>query len=599
MAKKSRKQAAKDIGKNLISGFKSNLKGMQQGISAVSQLASGKPISAVKSAVNATKSSIKGDKAGRSILKDIGTLLFNHPEWYQNYPLDGLVNLNFGRRKGLYDLKTDVDDSGMLCSIPSVASIDIMLTMPMNETYDFYQAINYLYSTIRSANSGSVNYSPESLAKYVIDVRNLHAAYADLRRAYSILNDVRINDSLSPAIYMAAIGKDYKTFSANSANLREYGNKLSIQISKLVPLDLDIINRTRWMFSNFFLDSDDAKASCYCFTVQTLIDSTGESYYINSIGPSSRATGLEFNAYMTAIQNLVAKVVGNQTYMVIAGDILKTFGESAIYPSEIFGDNMTVPFIYDEAALTQIQNATLSFAGNGTLGSVSTTYGLSEIPFGSGLPFEGWPAYIYRQAITQSSNPELFATLTRGITSDTNEFSDTIFNTLSTQFVNAYKDSISPGEVISFTRLKTFYDIQYTTGSSIALSAKSYGTEIAGSMYVFNAESDSGNYLHIVGTPISWLMNMNHKTNKRRGLLAWTTMDWAPLVVPYYTKDNNGLVEPAYGAPLWDFNNYARMTMDNAQTFHGYAVMSLLASDRIVRQSAGTVINDSKGIVGK
>ena len=514
-------------------------------------------------------------------------LLFNHPEWYQAYPLEGLVNLNFGRRKGILEKGltyfndfTDIG-GGANTSVPSVAGIEVLLTKPITSTGDWDQAIQYLYSTIRSANAGAVNYNPVDLERYIWDVRNLHAIYAVARRAYATLNNIQLYDATTPRSYFAAMGLDYDSFSANAANLKQYANKYSLMLSRLAPLHVNLIDRTRWMFSNLFADSDDEKASAYVFRLRQVDMLYGKTDCTTiqlapkpQFGLVQSSNTITFDTFITAMRNAFENFAKTQLYMIIAGDILKAFGEASIYPSEIWDENMPTPLVYDEAALTQIQNARFTY------------------------PSE----YI----ITSDPQIGIVNTITINIPDTMKKtFGDYWLNKASENiYINSNKNNLTPGEAISYTRLSHALttNSQYT---NVAIAT--CGTELCtaiefianrGERITITTEGDPqlykfgyDDFRNSIATFSTITADGVRKFTYFFGLLS--AFDYHPkfdiaIIGVRSAEEANSI---RFGA-IWDWNNYACITADQLSPFHGYAAMSLLATVRVVKQSNAEVIKD-------
>ena len=551
-------------------------------LSTVSDVVSGNPIGAVSNGVktitNGVKTVTKTIKHGWDMLKGtFKAITGQHPEWYENYPLNGLINLNYGRRLGTIEsiLRSTNSTSPYSFGVPTVVALDVVLTKPQTNTNDWNQAIQYLYSTIRSANSGSINYSMYDVERYVLDVRNIHAMYCYLRRAYASLNNMNLYDATIPRALLYAMGLNYDDFVSNAANLKEWSNKLSLQISTLLPLNIDLINRTRWMFSNIFNDSNDIKGSKYIFKlnyVTPFYDTTTPT-----ITPKSFTyQGISFNSLTTYAQvykfvnDYINNCINNDIYAVIAGDILKAFGASAIYPSEIWDDNMPTPLIYDEAALTQIQNASIT----GTINNANNyiTYTVSDNSF-----------------VQQNSSISIITT-----------------NTINSQYaingnniyVNAYKDSMTPGETLSATRLSHSLSVENASGGNTIYSIRTCGTELVTDYRVVVRVSSndiwsSSNYgiATITGSSSQIINNivLMNSTSPQNAVIisAWSALDWSPLLFLYTLDDEKVNVIGV----LWDFNNYAVTDSDNLSSLHGYAALSLLAVPRLVRQSSTQLLD--------
>lgn len=507
-------------------------------------------------------------KGGFNFLKDTGKNIFkfvtNHPEWYTNYNLDNLVSLNFGFRKSL---STKIDDvitlegglDALGGNMATACNIPVDLVIPKDENSAFIQAVNLVYAKIRSANSGQTNYNPTSLAKYILNVRSIRAALSQIRRMLAATYASDPYDSDSPKLITQLAGGaefapdnatyyglDFDTITRHAADLQ---NNLMLwfkQVRANLPMNIPLFDRTDWMFSNIFTDSNDAKACYYAFTLRDV-----PLYESNSAGTNITRTNISlrpanttsfednYNKLISNINRLIHEVISNKENITIAGDILKAFGNAAFYSQHEYPIGTACPIIFDEAALTQIQNTTPVCTGD--QGLMTETYQVAD------------------------NNHEIIYQHNAGAV-------DWLEQNPSANLVNSYKNKISPGEVISFTRLSVYgkmneEDTEYTI--------ESCGTEIALDVQ-FYIDYDNE---HQCYSNVSYAQVQG--TNLTKALLvanAWSIMDYAPLLfLPFSTTA---------GSILWDFNNWALVGKSQLSIFHQYAVMSLLyVDDHIQRQN--------------
>lgn len=587
-SKEIRKQGVKQMKNSIKNQYLDTLPQLADtavgALNTVGDLARGNVIGAaangIKTVVSGAKTVGKTIKHGFNGLKGLAKTMFNHPEWYEHYDLGGMINLNYGRRIGTQENTLSGSNNAegtsyLSSSVCSICQLPVLLTKPQTNTKDWEQAIQYLYSTIRSANSGSVNYSMYDVERYVLDVRNIHAMYAYLRRAYATLNNVSLYDATSPRAYFYAMGLDYDDFVSNAADLKEWANKLSIQVSRLVPLNIDLINRTRWMFSNLFADSDDVKSSKYVFSLPyvvpyyeltTVTKPIAFSYYGNSMSSLTK-----YSAIYTTVNDYMNKVINNDTYAIIAGDILKAFGNDAIYPSEVWDESMPTPIVYDEAALTQIQNASIQGFLTTNNGTQTTTWEITDNNF-------------VKQTIFTVFNGASYA-------------SETALQKLIQDdiYVNTYKDSMTPGETISATRLACRAKV--TEGSStVQYLLDVCGTEVVIGFGFVNITNGSYKLLNLSGFSTYFMNNIilgNYNQNDPTQFFitsAISTLDWFPRVIMYAAINNNVATARIPIATMWDFNNYAVTDPRNLSSLHGYAALSLLAVPRVARQNNVSLI---------
>jgi len=498
----------------------------------------------------------KGADVAKGVV-DFVNIFRNHPEWYTNYDTAGLLALNFARKRGTQYYNKGSIKYGLVSS----AGIGVNLVVP-RDNGGWKQGILSLYSDLRSRNSGRVNYTEFDLEKYVISVRSLHAVYAFCRRVYATLFNSNTFDSTTPMALFGAMGIDYKSFQDNAANFKIIGNLFDIFIENAAPLRIPLFDRTRWMFSNFFADSDDIKAVCYSlnpryvpYANQSIVDSEERTTYLsmalgaadNNALHTSTTTGKTYDNVVSDINNIRAAFSECSTFSIIAGDILKAYGDSAKYPAGNWAQDMPTPIVYDEATLTQIQNATL----------VGQLVPLQSSVFTHGSDGSLWSS---ADILTNSG----------GITPAYTEV----------EYLNMYKDSYSPGELLSATRFVTLADRDEEENLN---ECKAFGTEVTStityvgynidSVNAYNLEYNNAYQIKIVATET----DDEILSNKILGF--WSQTDWGPKIDIYISHLVDEERQYSYIQSLFDLNNFAVITDKNQlRDIHSFADMSLLYS---------------------
>jgi len=504
----------------------------------------GKVVTAVKKSADVAKGVV-----------DFINIFRNHPDWYTNYDTAGLLALNFARKRG-----TQYYNKGSIkYGLVSAAGIGVNLVTP-RDNGGWKQGILSLYSDIRSRNSGRVNYTEFDLEKYVISVRSLHAVYAFCRRVYATLFNSNSFDSTTPMALFGAMGIDYKSFQDNAANFKIIGNLLGIFIENAAPLRIPLFDRTRWMFSNFFADSDDIKAVCYSlnpryvpYADQSIVSSTERTTYKsmalgaadNNSLHTSTTTGKAYAHVVEDINKIRAAFSECSTFSIIAGDILKAYGDNAKYPAESWAQDVPTPVVYDEATLTQIQNATL---------------------VGQFVP-------LLSSVFTHGSDGSLWSVT--DILTNTGEI---VPSYTEVGYLNMYKDSYTPGELLSATRFVTLADRDTENNRNCC---KSFGTEVTStityvgfnidSVNAYNLEYNNAYQIKIVATET----DDEILANKILGF--WSQTDYGPKIDIYISYLVDEDQQYTYVQSLFDLNNFAVITdQQQLRDIHSFADMSLL-----------------------
>lgn len=551
----------------------------------------GKVIRAIGKGVQNAGKVVKGVVQTAADLKT----LINHPEWYTKYSLDTRVTPNFGRilgsRASDYSNMTTTDgkqgatwiDNYQICAIP------VHLTKPTDKYASFESAVRTTFSKIRLANTGSVNYTVQELERYILNCRSAVALYAYARRLCSIPNIVNPYFMNTPQLIAAAAfgdwtsstapnaGTVYQDIVANLAALKSATMALGKAIRSNFPFECSLLDRTEWMFSNIFKDSDDAKAQLYVFTPVDKV-AVDERPLTGNILPIYGESAISYKGWtscatlIVVLQQWVSSVsAALPNTAIIAGDILRAFGSAAMRAESDWPLHMAAPIIYDEAALTQIQNMTVggavyteAFSSADADGSINTTLAaedLSSIVFAVTDPTAEWVGL------------QVYPTCA-----------------MDHAWLNSYKDVVDNGDVLSWSRLVSLAladcDVLIGTEAVIgALHAYTYNTAglvssveiscILGSFQSKASVSAPGEF----GTAIY---------GNEFG--AWAAFDYMPR---YVTLE--GVIIPTTGGAgtnkaaidcganwrasaryIWDWNNMARVESDVLHDYSSFAIRSLL-----------------------
>lgn len=519
-------------------------------------------------------------KAVKEAAKLAGVIakLTQHPEWYEGYATDGLVNLNYGKRVGK-PIPMHAGSRSRMMQYEQISGVSygVDLIVPQTREAAFQQSAEIMYSKLRAANSGAINYSVRDLMRYIMNVRSVHALYAMARRLYATLLNVSAFDANRPRALVDAnfssTTSQYEKVLADAANLRMMGDLLGRKIQASYPLRVPLIDRTRWMFSNYFADSNDVKAAFHAFRL------SGIPLFIWSNKNDTNTTTAPFTFFDTyenfidAMQHVCENINDDWATNIIAGDILKCFGQDAIYPAEAWNINFATPFVYDESALCQIENA--DFA-----------------------PEQAWSYHCPNDTQAPACEPtgESFFNMKFKQTDGSVYTNQTPYPAvLSVKMVNAWKNDMTPGDTMSAVRFKGARFSE--DAGEISVWAFEY---ISGATYSYGmTDTDTGAYQ---------IASLTSVINKDPGSLSqgeafmlqvWSQMDHFPLIMfisPYTGLTNtetDGIVFDKMPVIefLWDLNNFAAATAVDINTLHEYAILSLMKPGNIIKQDRWKAAN--------
>lgn len=547
------KKAKREEGKQTLNEA---IQGMQKG---AKQMLKYRPWGGIFDVIYAGKGGIDMYKNAFKGMKGIGQILFNHPEWYSKTKSD-LVNLNYGDRKGtmlrpLGGSYTSSTGAPLSDAAVSAAHLDIDLVIPFSQGYDaFDQAIQLYYTQIRKANTSVSPYTVQDLKRYVLCVRNVTAMIAVARRALQTINAVNFYDGSTPQAYCAAQGIDYDSWKDNAADIRDVMYRYLLSFRELMPLNMDMLYRTAWLFTGALCDSNDAKFTPIFrrlkgfVNINVAINGTKTPQYIevspSSVDPSPTTTGLTWQAYLTILKGLFNSFRNDTTSAPIASEIKKAFGEKAFtFVAEPWTIDEKLAFVYNESDLTQVQNATIE--------NWSVTPDLTT----DGIP----------------SN-EIVAKLSSVMNAST---------LYSNKIVNTYKNTMNTPETISATR---FVPEVHTTTTAVEILSTS--GEICTRFGWITFATGSLNAYSLADISYTGVDKATSELGQSEIMASkWAQTDWAPMIYIWYgvTATNVGNIRG-----LLDLNNYAVAEQSSIATFNAFAILNLYLSNASVKNQSVT-----------
>lgn len=639
---RTRGQAAKDFAKDVFNPI--------PGIKVFRNLLHGDLYDALKAGVSHTG----------KMAKDFKDMVFNHPEWYTHYNNESLVNINlaakqFAKYAQFNYSANNTANSGTRenasYAMPSMARLRVQLTTPKGDTDGWKAGIRLLYQQLRTANSGRINFTVKDLEKYVQNVRALVAIATWLKRLYKLTYTFRSTNSNIPRGLIQLNGINFDDIMKNAAPLFAYVQRYIEQINVTFPLDLDYFKRAQWMFGNVFADSDSGKPALYEFVFEssyslaqagdTQIPTNSGIYYYTSAITSGGTTwqqnfvnigamyGAQTYAELTAqADQIKAALIDDSIMSIIAGDIIKAFGDRAFRHQEAPAINEDVAFIYDSYALAQIQNADVIHLGEPEFNNIDNgeTNNNNAI-YTETIGTDGWITPNLELSGWLKAT-DFSTSLRQPVKFDTAQQQDeSILNRYNKRMYNWHKDEITPGELMSINRLvvsgaEKLRDGDGTTTGGDAdfrIRFNIFGTEVVtgfeAMVYATNQRSgdipfdewgpiDSTPRVVCVGGYICNRFNgedVDDVTPRAFLILArmmwlWTNLDWAPrftvVHVTYSTTTGSSLYGIAQETLDWDV--FAIADTINVGLYYSYANQSMLYAGSSQNQSNSKVYNKSK-----
>lgn len=556
------------------------------------------------------KSITQDIKGNVQFLKDI---FQQHPEWYTHYPTSNLVNINLATKQNIPLPNTEFvfDDTATASGqfpVPVVATVALQLVTPAGDLEGWRSGVRLLWQQLRTANSGAINYSPADLERYIQNARVVWAISATLNRLYKTTYTYLSTNASVPYSFITAMGCDPESIISNSANLLMYTQRFEQQIRVNVPITMDYINRTRWLFENVFVEGQSIKAQYYIPIIHKNYSGLdgqlkgGLMYYttdngnpIVNIGWSAAVSAgqleetWDYDTLILRCEEIKNAILNDPLMQYIAGDMIKAFGDRAFQKSTAPQISDTLEPVFDEYILSQFQNAyvtnvTDTTADANQLANLSCHSWYNEV-----FDSEGWiNSSFYVDIQNNTANIAL-----------TGRVADIRERSANRQTINYAYEDITPGQVMSITRLcPTNYVYDNSAGQSREYYT-TYGTEIVVGVVMLQQAYTTGAQPSITKpyyyTPISGLLlDTVGVSGTYLSAFGWSVFDYAPKFRIGGVDTNNTKVS-SISPCLFDFGILADVDANHLQTYFSYGNQSLLYAGSSQNQADTDVYATSSG----
>jgi hypothetical protein len=482
----------------------------------------------------------------------------NHPEWYKNYPLEGLTALNFGaRERARGNASIRVGAVTRQSAPDSVFYADLVVPRGVRGGNGFWEGLQILMNKLRAASGSNITYDIFDLAEYVLNGREIIAEFASCKRIILATRVADAYDADAPYKYAIMAGGSNAGFpslndiTANLASDTARVNRLVPVISNMIPLNIDLHKRTAWMFGNIFADTPGAK-----FSTKMIIKPETAKWSRNSAGTEIVRTPADVNLQLSLrianLETMISDFMDSVQNSRIAGDIMKAFGASAFIPMVGITESMSIRPIYDEFALSQFQNMSLLRPGQSESGGVGPSVVTS--PASTTIKYE---------AAQPGAGDDQKARCTALLTA---------------KLVNTPKDSITPAEVLSLTRLVTFAHIVADAdfGTGYCAEVDTCGTEIISNGKWIN------DYTPVNGGTVNGAAGMILQTMTPDQSMNWASDDWAPEIIFSSASE----LSSGYYRSMFDLANWAVAVPDDISDYHAIAALSLMATPTAIKEQS-------------
>nr|AVX53609.1 putative capsid [Marmot picobirnavirus]AVX53762.1 putative capsid [Marmot picobirnavirus] len=455
-----------------------------------------------------------------------------------------------------------------------------------------------IYSYVRHANSGHANYDAPDLMLYLVAMDSALMYYAYLRRLIGVQNLYLQQNRYTPPVLTKAMGVDFNDLQKHLVDIRGYANQYAVKLGAMaIPNSMSYMARHQWMCDNIYVDSQmSSKAQWYMYTPDAFYKfsrnsetQAGQLTLTESISTRTREgrNYLLFDDLVELGNLLIDPILQEEDMNIMAGDILKAFGDSGVYKLYAIPEGYTVIPSYSQEVLSQIENA---ICGNGVIisGDVTQRTGVDE----GYLTSNPFVSYITKWA-SKTSCPSGDCTIGSNSWGFRNII-EPVFN--GNKIINFHWSEPSAADVMVATRLTPAFRLSKTDDWSVHVSSgyvqyyvplKAVGSEIINACVIW---SFKGQTREAVSTQIGYFqaygipgrdggdnMTVLDEMSTMTSLLS--CFDWHPAVM-------FGAVGFGVGAsPVYDdirgmcgfemdIDNYTFLTGDNLLNLHTTALLS-------------------------
>lgn len=414
-------------------------------------------------------------------VKDVASLSLNIPVGAEFNPMQKGVQWDDDPQN---PYRVDVSCHGQAGAkvMPGVMAIRIAPTIGtcLTSNSAANTAAQQLYTLVRKANSGAINYDKTDLMMYIMAMDSCYMLYESLIRIYDVYENYNYMSRYMPNSILKALGCD-PSLEVSLSDFRTLLDKFAYRLASLrVPDQFDFIKRHSWLFSNIYKDSPSDRSQLYMYVP--------DGFYMLKEGVDGKPTHLEYiqtqnlfeggmisslQQIRIAMDKLTLPIMGSQDVATMAGDLTKAFGEAGMITIRAVDDHEAMKPVYNLEVISQMMNSTI-FSTNSLLpSSLNIVPNLSSTSDGPYL--EQKPLFSCDQGIKKWRKTLL----------------------------NFHSESITPEEVMVATRLMTTVGDPVQDGNLFRLPALSWGTEIAVGcrMYVLADRTLRGIGMHDIGLP--------------------------------------------------------------------------------------------------
>lgn len=271
------------------------------------------------------------------------------------------ANFPFGQAVGsqLHVGVNDVDQS----SVPGIMTLSIVpsIGVATSSVDPINVAMRKTFNALRKANSGKTNYEAPNLMMYIISVSQAVSYLSWMKRAYGVMNTFSPVNLFKPQALVTAMGFDYASLQQNLNDFRGYINQFAARLNQVViPAVYSYTRRQEWLYENIYQDSGTKKSQLYMYVPAGFFryiegTATEADFYLQYVPVTGDMSYADVITYGNA---MLDSILGSQDFNIMAGDILKAYGDAGCYKPMGISESYSTAFTYNAEVLSQMENAT-------------------------------------------------------------------------------------------------------------------------------------------------------------------------------------------------------------------------------------------------
>lgn len=512
---------------------------------------------------------------------------YNDPSWYAQNPqlLKDYASYPFG-----YPLGGQLDHSGSTFTgtIPGVMACRFTPSVGVatDETSPINVAMRKLYSFVRYANSGAKNYDAPDLMMYIVAVDSARMYLEFLKRAYGVFMNYTAFNRYYPRSIVYAMGIDFDDVESNLSDFRGFINQYAVKLNQLwVPSGFSYFKRHEWLCQHVYVDSATSpKAQTYFFVPQYFYKFTVTG---NPAVGSLVCTPLSNQSnYRLTVQQMIEfgnsllnPLITNEDIGIMAGDILKAYGQNGVLTTMGISEDYRVLPEYVPEVQSQLEN--MMFSRLRSAVDVNVTQNTS---IGGG--------YLVSKPWVMVETINYGAGTTPAAANQTN-IADALFEPITgSRFLNLHMPNPTPEDVIVATR--DMFSIDETTVTFISGAAPNYpisasaalsscGSEIFTDILIVSLNNQGLPVQTVLQSSATWIVNANTTvdgiTTSITGLnsryLVLEQFDWHPIVaINSMQRRDTEYSWSLNSLPFVDSDNFTFVDANNIYNMHMLALLS-------------------------